>query len=469
MTSPPPPADNAAEPTPISAEPTRPDGRPPSVDQLARTLDPALPHPLRVDAARAAIKTVMSDATNRQLPATAIDALVLEAGATAIARLQRRQLMPVLNGTGVLLHTNLGRAPLEHSQAATYQNLELDLETGGRGSRQAAVGSLLAAASGAEAAMVVNNCSGALLLALAALGAGKGVSVSRGELVEIGGGFRVPDVMAQSGAKLIEVGTTNRTRLSDYERAAEQEEVALSLHVHRSNYTIEGFTESVSIEAMASLDAPVIADIGSGLLDKACPWLEGPPPAWLDDEPAAKQTLEAGAALAIFSGDKLLGGPQAGIIAGRKDFVDRCSKHPLARALRPGGLVLAALQHTTMAYLRRDGDAIPFWRMVALSPESLRARGEAIVKTLAAAGGEANVKVAEVLGVPGGGTLPGVTIPSVGLRIERDLVDALRSGPQPLIARVEDDHTIIDLRTIDPGDDEIVAQLLATALGSVAS
>lgn len=424
---------------------------PPSVDNLARSLaDTGLPHRLLVTIARSAIAAAGPDD----------DPGLITESARLLAKARiKSMLQPVVNATGVLLHTNLGRAPLAVETTADYLNLEHDLETGKRGSRQSAIGGLLAEATGAESAMVVNNCAAAVLLTLAALAAGKPVTVSRGDLVEIGGGFRIPDVMAQSGARLVEVGTTNRTRLADYQRAGEGHDVAVTLSVHRSNYRITGFTESTSIAELATLDPPVIADIGSGLLDAACPWLEGPPPAWLADEPAARQTLDDGAALVIFSGDKLMGGPQAGIIAGRADLINRCAKHPLARALRPGSLVLSALQEVALAYLRRDGMAIPFWKMATIPVEDLTARAAAIV----AAVGSSKLEVAKTEATPGGGTLPGVVIPSAGVKTKGDFTASLRHRPMPIIARVEDNETVVDLRTVDPSRD----QLLITALGEV--
>ncbi|HEX2063033.1 MAG TPA: L-seryl-tRNA(Sec) selenium transferase [Acidimicrobiales bacterium] len=406
--------------------------RPPSVDALARQLaDVGLPHPLLVDAAREAI--------------AAGDPSSARARAESVAR---SLLRPVVNATGVLLHTNLGRAPLAHHQDARYANLELDLETGRRGSRNAHAASLLARASGAQAALVVNNCAAAVLLVLATLARNRAVVVSRGELVEIGGGFRVPEVLAQSGARLVEVGTTNRTRLSDYEQVLPTADPALLLKVHQSNYRIVGFTETVGVRNLASLGVPVAVDVGSGLLDAATPWLASGPPAWLSDEPAVRQTLEEGAALVTFSGDKLLGGPQAGIVAGRSDLVQRCARHPLARALRPGGMVLAALQDTALAYLRRDGDAIPFWRMATASVESLRARAGAIQV------GE----VVDCAAVPGGGTVPGLTVPSAGVAVHGDHTAALRAADPPVIARVHEGRTVLDLRTVDPLDDPLVAK-----------
>jgi L-seryl-tRNA(Ser) seleniumtransferase len=355
-------------------------------------------------------------------------------------------LQPVINATGVLLHTNLGRAPLGVRQPASYTNLELDLSTGKRGSRRDRAGALLARACGAEAALVVNNGAAAVLLVLAALARGRGVAVSRGELVEIGGGFRVPEVMSESGALLVEVGTTNRTRRDDYARVAD--DVALLLKVHQSNYRITGFTEEASVADIAPIGPPVVVDLGSGLLDGACPWLPNGPPAWLRDEPAARQTLDAGAALVVFSGDKLLGGPQAGVVAGRTDLVDACARHSLYRALRPGGLVLGALEQVALAYLERDSARIPFWRMATVPVDELRARAQALGR------GE----VVACASVTGGGTLPGVEIPSAGVAITGDITAALRAAaPKPVIARVDEGRTILDLRTVDPADDSLLA------------
>ena len=412
--------------------------RPPSVDTLARELaDVGLPHPLLVDAARAAIAAGDPASARRRA----------EEVAAALLR-------PVINATGVILHTNLGRAPLPSVPSAggarRYSNLEFDLLTGKRASRSDHAARLLARAVDAEAALVVNNGAAALMLVLAALARGRSVVVSRGELVEIGGGFRVPEVMVQSGARLVEVGTTNRTRLADY-RDAISEDVALLLKVHQSNYRMIGFTEDVAVAALAGLGPPVVADIGSGLLDATTPWLGGGPPSWLAGEPAARQTLAAGAGLVTFSGDKLMGGPQAGIIAGRRELVAACARHPLNRALRPGGLVLAALQETALAYLRRDGDAIPFWRMASVPVEALRVRAEAL-----GAG-----KVVDTVAVAGGGSVPGQDVPSVGVAVEGDHSAALRAGEPPIVARVHEGMTICDLRTVDPADDAVLATSLA--------
>ena len=421
-----------------------PADRPPSVDALARSIaDTDLPHPLLVDAARAAIAGSEPGSFG-----------AVEDAARAVARATaRRMLRPVINATGTILHTNLGRAPVGVHQDERYTNLELDLTTGERGSRMATAGDLIAKACGAEKAIVVNNCAAAVLLVLGGLADGRDVVVSRSELVEIGGGFRIPDVMARSGARLLEVGTTNRTRLADFEKVVDDPatDVGVVLRVHQSNYKIVGFTEAPTTAQLGGLDAPLVADIGSGLLDSRCPWLEGGPPGWLADEPAARQTLAAGAGLVTFSGDKLFGGPQAGIIAGDADLVSQCARHPLARALRPGGLVLGALQQTALAYLRDDGDAIPFWRMASLPLDRLRARAEAYTNL-----GE----IVDVRSTPGGGTLPGVEMPSIGIARAGNHRDALRELDRPVIARVEDATTILDLRTIHPDDDPAVIDAL---------
>ena len=418
--------------------------RPPSVDTLARSLaDLGLPHPLLVDAAREAIAAGDPDSARQRA----------EAVAAALLR-------PVLNATGVLLHTNLGRAPVAVLQPAAYTNLELDLTTGRRGSRSAHAAGLLARTAGADAALIVNNGAAAVLLVLATLARDRGVVVSRGELVEIGGGFRVPEVMAQSGARLVEVGTTNRTRLSDYRAVIDagvsgaSPAPAMILKVHQSNYRIVGFTASVAVSELVTLGLPVVVDLGSGLLDATTPWLDGGPPAWLAGEPAVRQTLAAGAGLVTFSGDKLLGGPQAGVIAGRRDLVAACGAHPLARALRPGDLVLRALQETALAYLRRDGAAIPFWRLATTPVAELRRRAAAIADAGVGA-------VVDTVAVAGGGSVPGQEIPSVGVAIDGDHAAALRTQDPPVIARVEDGRTICDLRTVNPGDDVVLLKALA--------
>ena len=417
--------------------------RPPSVDRLARHLAENgfddLPDPVLVDAAREAVGLHPDD------PWT---------GAESAARARRQGLLqPVVNATGVIIHTNLGRAPLPVEHEAAYSNLELDLATGRRGDRSSHVASQLATLCGADSALIVNNGAAALLLVLSALSPGREVVVSRGEMIEIGGGFRIPEVLAGSGARLREVGTTNRTRASDYASAIGPDTGAV-LKVHTSNYRIVGFTQAASIRELAGLAAgvPLVFDAGSGLIDERCQWLRGGPPPWLRGEPGVYQALAAGADLVTFSGDKLLGGPQAGIIAGSADLVDACRRHPLARAVRPGQLVLHALHDVALSYLRRDaGSTLPLWRMAAATVDELRAR----------AGSLGAGEVVECESVMGGGTLPGRTIPSVGVALDGDLTDRLRSWDPPVIARVEEGRTVCDLRTVLPGQDEVLGKALA--------
>ncbi len=415
--------------------------RPPSIDATARTLaaDSPLPHAVLVDCARRA----GGDPAAARVLADELAASLLQ---------------PVVNATGVLLHTNLGRAPVVASVAARGQSVEFDLATGRRGSRQRGVGALLAVLCGAEAALVVNNNAAAVMLVLAALAEGRDVAVSRGESVEIGGGFRIPEVLERSGARLVDVGTTNKTRLRDYRKAVEsrRHDVALVLKVHPSNFRVDGFVESTPVAELAGLGVPVVADIGSGLVDATCPWLGGPPPAWLAGEPAARQTLDDGAAIVTFSGDKLLGGPQCGVVAGRRDLVEACAAHPLARALRPGGLVISALQDTVLAYLdRRAVRDVPFWTMVAAPLDGLRARAERLV----AGAGRGEVVATDAL--PGAGSSPGATIPSVGVALDGDHLSALRRHVPPVVARVEGRRTVLDLRSVAPADDAVLSSAIA--------
>lgn len=468
--------------------------RPPSVNSLANTLlKTGLPQPLCVDIAR----EVISDSRGGALEGAGAEAGAGEEGVTgagagagaagyledlALAKAEKvlkTMLQPVVNATGVLLHTNMGRAPYELSQPLAYTNLELDIETGKRSSRQSHIASLFARLTGAEAGLVVNNCAAAVTLILAALAGEGGVVVSRGELVEIGGGFRLPEVIASSGAELIEVGTTNRTRLKDYEKAIKKHSVDVCLKVHQSNYTLKGFSEAVSVEDLKGLGVPLVVDLGSGLLDASCPWLSnglnngldnpdrsgslGSPdrldsavPSWLQNEPAVKQTLEAGADLVAISGDKLLGGPQAGIILGKAELVKKCSDHPLARAFRLGGLSVAALLDVALKYLNRQGDQIPFWKMASLKVEELEARAEAILlKT-----NKGIFMKKTCVSLTGGGTLPDVEIPSFGIHIKGDVSAQLRQQPTPIVARVQDGNTIIDLRTVFPEQDELLVGAL---------
>ena len=433
----------------------------PSVDRVAAQLD-GLPHALLVDAARVAVDTARAALDAGQ--AIDPDAVV----ADARARVERRRssrLQPVINATGVLLHTNLGRAPIGDDALADalaigrgYSNLEFDLATGGRGSRHEHAGSLLARACGAEAGLVVNNNAAAVLLSLAALARGRDVVVSRGELVEIGGGFRVPEIMAESGCRLVEVGTTNRTRREDYERALGPD-AALVLKVHASNYRMVGFTEATPVAELAPLGVPVMVDAGSGLLDETTPWLPRRPN-WLGDKPGVRQAIDAGAAVVTFSGDKLLGGPQAGVIVGRADLVATVARHPLARAMRADKLTLAALQSVARAYLADDATSIPLWRMATTSIDELRARAQALSEALR------GVKVIDTEAVAGGGSLPGLTIPSIGIAAEPADVDTVadRLRAHGVVARVADGALVCDLRTVDPRDDLALRDALAASL-----
>jgi L-seryl-tRNA(Ser) seleniumtransferase len=435
----------------------------PSVDALSERLRSEfdLPAPLvramvreAVDRARDTLRAG-GDADAETMARRSLESLV--------SRRPRR----VVNATGVLLHTNFGRAPLAPDvldfaapAAAGYGNVEFDLRAGERGGRGAYVASLLSAVTGAEDALAVNNNAAALVLALAALSGGGGVVVSRGELIEIGGSFRLPDLMAASGARLIEVGTTNRTRIGDY--AGAMGDAGLVLKVHPSNYRIEGFAEEVGYRALGRLAAehqvPFVADVGSGLLDTRTPWLEGSPPAWLAGEPGVRQTLEAGADIVLFSGDKLLGGPQAGIAVGRAQLVAAMRSHPLARALRMSGLVESLLAATIERYASDEAATLPFWRMAGLRHDELAARHREVVK--ASGVGE----VIEAASLPGAGSVPGEMIPSpaISLAGRGDAAwKALVAGHPPIVGRRREGALLLDLRTVDPAEDDVVAAALA--------
>lgn len=423
---------------------------PPSIDAIARALATTsfLPHGVLVDCARRAVVDAPDNASLRA------EELVRE--------FENSLHQDVVNATGVLLHTNLGRAPLVMNSTGRPNNLEFNLETGERGSRQDATAALISHLIGAEDAIVVNNNAAAVMLVLAALAKGRDVAVARGESVEIGGGFRIPDVMEQSGARLVDVGTTNRTRLGDYARAIDsrRNDIALVMKVHPSNFRIEGFTEHTSIAQLATLEVPVVADIGSGLLDNTAPWLYGfvdRVPHWITDEPAARQALADGADLVTFSGDKLLGGPQCGIIAGRADFVEACASHPLMRALRPGGHILRALQSVLLSYSARTVcDDIPFWTMVSASAVDLAARANNIVSIVGVG------SVVEMESLVGAGSAPGSTIASFGIALAGDQRKALRHHNIPVIARTFDKTTYLDMRSISPADDHIVIAALTS-------
>jgi L-seryl-tRNA(Ser) seleniumtransferase len=381
----------------------------------------------------------------------------------------------VLNATGVIVHTNLGRAPLAdaalervHEVGRGYSNLEYDLAEGARGSRQDHVAEILRRLTGAEAGLVVNNNAAAVLLALAALiepsnkvllSPKNEVIVSRGELIEIGDGFRIPDVLARSGARLREVGTTNRTRAADYEAAIGEQTAAL-LRVHKSNFRVVGFTEQPRVEELARVarrhDIPLVDDLGSGVLqaplDPSNKVLLG------DAEPSARESLAAGSDLVTFSGDKLLGGPQAGIVVGRADLVEQLRRHPLQRALRADKLTLAALEGTLALYLEpeRAAGEVPVLRMLREPVETVRARAERLA---GAVGGEVEETTARV----GGGALPLTELPSFAVAIEEELADRLREGDPPVVGIVRDGRVLLDCRTL--GDDELdeVAAAVAAA------
>jgi L-seryl-tRNA(Ser) seleniumtransferase len=386
-------------------------------------------------------------------PAPTLDALASQTAELA-AVAARGTLHPVLNATGVIIHTNLGRAPLSAAArramdavASGYSNLEYDLEAGERGSRHQHAEALLRRLTGAEAALVVNNNAGAVLLALSSLSSGREVVISRGQLVEIGGGFRIPDVMLQSGARLVEVGTTNRTHPEDFERAIGPA-TALLLRVHSSNFRQVGFTAEVSlpdlvrIAGVASL--PVLDDLGSGTLLDTTGF--GLPP-----EPMVQASVAAGAGLVTFSGDKLLGGPQAGLVVGQERLVSQLRRHPLARALRVDKVTLAALQATLLHYWRGEAEReVPVWQMIAMPLATLESRAAAWQTTLAETGIPAEVLPGE--STVGGGSLPGQTLPTCLVAIPcsapQEMAAALRRGRPPVVARVAGNRLLLDPRTV---------------------
>ena len=425
-------------------------------------------------------------------PAPEIPAGQDEAGAfleeRARRRLQRQihpSLRPVVNATGVVVHTNLGRAPLagvvaERVRDLTrgYTNLEYDLERGERGRRDVHAEALLCSLLGVEAALVVNNNAAATLLLLAALAAGRPVIVSRGELVEIGGGFRVPDVMAQSGAVLKEVGTTNKTRIGDY-RAAITPDTALLLRVHRSNFRIEGFTEQPGLADLAALGRehgiPVAEDLGSGYLGLTGEEQPERLDAVLRGEPRVQDSLAAGIDILCFSGDKLLGGPQAGIVVGRAALVDRLRRHPLMRALRVDKLTYGALEATLGEYAAgRASQSIPVLRMILANEAELRDRVEhlrgRVESGMDGTPGRLSLHATEGRSAVGGGTTPGLEIPTVLLSVRVEgrsaawVEERLRAHEPPVIGRVEHDRVLLDVRTVLPEEDEVVAAAL-TRLG----
>ena len=445
----------------------------PSVDRLARELEAqgcCEPQWARVEAAREVLDRARRSGSAPERPAA-----LLERARTRARELARPHPQRVVNATGIPLHTNLGRAPLAEGAAraaaeaaACYGDLELDLEAGSRGSRGAAVEAKLRLLSGAGGAAVVNNNAGAVLLLLAVLAQGRSAVVSRGELVEIGGSFRVPDIMASAGVRLIEVGTTNRTHLSDYASAVGPD-TALLLKVHRSNFAQSGFVAEVGIAELAGLarerGLPLVEDLGSGTL------LDLSRRGW-PAESHAPSRLALGADAVCFSGDKLLGGPQAGLVLTREaELAERLGRHPLARALRPGVLTLAALDWTLAACL--DGRAereLPALRQLLAAPEALRERAEGLGRRIEAAFGK-RVRAEAVAdsAFAGGGSLPDHELPGWVVRIEAaggatQLASRLRSAAVPVLGRVRDGRLLLDVRTLLDGDEERVVAALGEAL-----
>ena len=388
-----------------------------------------------------------------------------------IRGLRQPRLRPVINATGVILHTNLGRAPLAAAAAEAaatiagrYSTLEFDPRTGRRGRRHDLAAEQLRHLSGAEAAAVVNNCAAAVLLMLTALAKGKEVIVARGELVEIGGGFRMPDVMRLSGARMVEVGTTNRTRAEDYAAAITSRTAAI-MKVHASNFQVIGFTESVELKALAAIARQhqllLLHDLGSGaLLDTAAYGLA--------EEPRIQDSLQSGADLVACSADKLLGGPQAGLLLGRAALVDRALKHPLARAVRVDKLTLAALIATLDLYVTESFAGLPIWNMLGASAVSIEARAREWQRRLSELGAAVDVVPAE--STVGGGSLPGERLATTvlaltpGRRGANDLLRRLRESEPPVIGRIEQDRVLLDPRTVLPGEDDVLLEAVRAAL-----
>jgi L-seryl-tRNA(Ser) seleniumtransferase len=446
----------------------------PRLAALAKRVDRSL----LVEVTRAALADLRAKiAGGQQIALLSLGSAALEEHiSSAVEQILSRSLQPVINATGVILHTNLGRAPLteaaieEFRRTATqYSNLEYDLEAGTRGKRDVHTAQLLERLTGAESAIVVNNCAAAVLLVLAALAKGGEVIVSRGELIEIGDGFRIPEIMAESGAILREVGTTNRTRIADYECAI-NEKTRLLLRVHPSNFQITGFAEKPTLEELAALSErsglPLVEDLGSGcLVDLSAAGIT---------EPLVRQSIDAGVSVVMFSGDKLLGGPQTGIIAGKKEIVAGIRRHPLFRALRVDKLTNAALEATLGAYLRGSLDEIPALRMIRLTTKQLKLRVEDFLRALTPElpPGEVELEIADGSSLAGGGSTPTQSLPTKIIRIASarhsaaQLEQRLRRAPAGIsvIARVEDDRLILDLRTVFPEQEPQLVKTLAAVL-----
>jgi L-seryl-tRNA(Ser) seleniumtransferase len=455
----------------------------PSIDQLLRqprmvSLSGRIPRELLVEVAREVLSSVRAEISGETgvsvipvIPADLEDLIARE-----VERILSRTLQPVINATGVILHTNLGRAPLSpavldelRQTAIHYSNLEYDLENGARGKRDVHTSELLVRLTGSEDAIVVNNCAAAILVVLAALAERGEVLVSRGELIEIGDGFRIPEVMAQSGAVLREVGTTNRTRVEDYEKAI-NDKTRVILRVHPSNFQMSGFTDKPALAELAELSSrakiPLIEDLGSGCLVD----LSG----YGIHEPTVRQSIDAGVSVVTFSGDKLLGGPQAGIITGKAELVRRVRRHPLFRALRVDKLTITALEVTLGSYQRGALDEIPGLAMIRATPEEIGRRSRNFIRELTPSlvMSELDLEIADGLSLAGGGSTPAQSLPTKVIHISStrysaaQLEQRLRRGHAgtPVIARVESNHVILDLRTVFADQEAALAEAVAAAL-----
>lgn len=437
----------------------------PSVDALLQDhtlqeLEQRCGHTILVEACRESIEAARKGIlAGAQAP---MPALIIDDVYTRVERAVRPSLVPVINATGVIIHTNLGRAPLSEDAIAAmraaaqgYSNLEYDLDAGERGSRHVHAEAILKRLTGAQGALVVNNNAAAVMLVLAAFAQGREVIISRGQLVEIGGGFRVPDVLRQSGAHLVEVGTTNRTRIEDYARAVTGN-TAMLLRVHSSNFRIIGFTEEAPLAELVSLARErgliVADDLGSGaLLDTSAYGMA--------HEPMPQESLAAGATLVSISGDKLLGGPQAGIILGSKETVEQLRRHPLTRALRVDKVTFAGLQATLLHYLKNEATKkIPIWKMISARREDLEARAKKWADRLRAVPLDAST--VDALSTVGGGSLPGETLPTCALTLTVPSPDEfavrLRQNHPPIVARIEENRVIFDPRTVLPAEEEML-------------
>jgi len=454
----------------------------PSVDELLRQprlakLASRIPRELLVEVAREVLAGVRDEISGRAgisvipvIPSNLEDVIARE-----VERILSRTLQPVINATGVILHTNLGRAPLApavleelRQTAIHYSNLEYDIEAGARGKRDLHTSESLARLTGAEDAIVVNNCAAAILLVLGALAKDGEVLVSRGELIEIGDGFRIPEVMAQSGAVLREIGTTNRTRIADYENAV-TDRTRLLLRVHPSNFQMSGFTDKPSVEELVELSKrsglPLVEDLGSGCLVDLTPYGI--------HEPTVRQSVEAGIALVTFSGDKLLGGPQAGVIAGKKEFVQRVRRHPLFRALRVDKLIIAALEVTLGSYQRGALDEIPAIAMIRATPQEIEKRCRHFIRDLTPSLSmkDLDVEIVDGQSLAGGGSTPAQSLPTKlirlrsGQRSASQIEQRLRRGSaMSVIARLEDDSVVLDLRTVFAEQEAALGEAMIAAL-----